>query len=81
MLEVIQKAAPTTEVLLFLTAEFADRYQEKKRLKNLADFPDLEHLALEILVEDVETGEDGGLKIVPTDAARELSARYAQIID
>ena len=80
VLEVIQKAAPTTEVLLFLTAEFADRYQEKKRLKNLADFPDLEHLALEILVEDVETGEDGGLKIVPTDAARELSARYAQIM-
>ena len=78
--EVIRKAAPTTEVLLSLTAEFADRYQEKKRLKNLADFPDLEHLALEILVEDVETGEDGGLKIVPTDAARELSARYAQIM-
>ena len=80
VLEVIRKAAPTTEVLLSLTAEFADRYQEKKRLKNLADFPDLEHLALEILVEDVETGEDGGLKIVPTDAARELSARYAQIM-
>ena len=58
VLDVIQKAAPTTAVLLSLTAEFADRYQEKKRLKNLADFPDLEHLALEILVEDVETGED-----------------------
>lgn len=80
VLDVIQKAAPTTAVLLSLTAEFADRYQEKKRLKNLADFPDLEHLALEILVEDVETGEDSRMKIVPTDAARELSARYAQIM-
>ena len=80
VLDVIQKAAPTTTVLLSLTAEFADRYQEKKRLKNLADFPDLEHLALEILVEDVETGEDSRMKIVPTDAARELSARYAQIM-
>lgn len=80
VLDVIQKAAPTTAVLLSLTAEFADRYQEKKRLKNLADFPDLEHLALEILVEDVETGEDSRMKIVQTDAARELSARYAQIM-
>lgn len=80
VLEVIQKAAPTTEVLLSLTAEFAARYQEKKRLKNLADFPDLEHLALEILVEDVHNDADGKLKIVPTDAAKELSARYAQIM-
>ena len=80
VLEVIQKAAPTTEVLLSLTAEFADRYQEKKRLKNLADFPDLEHLALEILVEDVGTDEEGKLQITPTDAGRELSARYAQIM-
>ncbi len=80
VLEVIQKAAPATEVLLSLTAEFADRYQEKKRLKNLADFPDLEHLALEILVENVETDEEGKLAITPTDAGRELSARYAQIM-
>lgn len=80
VLDIIQKAAPTTGVLLSLTAEFADRYQEKKRLKNLADFPDLEHLALEILVEDVEPDGDGKLKIVPTDAAKELSGRYAQIM-
>ncbi len=80
VLEVLQKAAPTTEVLLSLTAEFADRYQEKKRLKNLADFPDLEHLALEILVKDVQTDAEGKLKVVPTDAAKELSARYAQIM-
>ena len=80
VLEVIQRAAPATEVLLSLTAEFADRYQEKKRLKNLADFPDLEHLALEILVEDVKTDENGRLRPVPTAAARELSARYAPIM-
>lgn len=80
VLDIIQKAALTTGVLLSLTAEFADRYQEKKRLKNLADFPDLEHLALEILVEDVGPDGDGKLKIVPTDAAKELSGRYAQIM-
>ena len=35
-------------VILLLIAFIYRRYQEKKRLKNLADFPDLEHLALEI---------------------------------
>ncbi len=107
--EALSKAAPATEVLLELTAEFADRYQEKKRLKNLADFPDLEHLALEILVKDVqEEGKSGrsaepgkneetsegsrtseiekqisgsrGMKLIVTDAARELAGRYVQIM-
>ena len=83
--EVLAKAAPATEELLRLAGEFADRYQEKKRLKNLADFPDLEHLALEILVEDVQVsaGEAGQeqqkgtreMKLVVTDAARELAGR------
>ncbi len=92
---VLEKAAPAAEELLRLTAEFADRYQEKKRLKNLADFPDLEHLALEILVKDVQEeapdDSDGGdmraahagrpeLKLTVTDAARELAGRYVQIM-
>ena len=87
-LEVLEKAAPAALELLRLTAEFADRYQEKKRLKNLADFPDLEHLALEILVEDVqeEAGADlrgnggGNFRLAVTDAARELAGRYVQIM-
>ena len=72
--EVLLKAAPAAEELVRLTAEFTDRYQEKKRLKNLADFPDLEHLALQILVEDVQE------EIIVTDAARELAGRYVQIM-
>lgn len=88
--DVLAKAAPATEELLRLTGEFADRYQEKKRLKNLADFPDLEHLALEILVKDVQisAGEAGQeqqkgtreMKLIVTDAARELAGRYVQIM-
>ena len=77
--EMLWKAAPVTEELLSLTEEFAGRYQEKKRSRNLADFSDLEHLALEILVEDVQETEEG-LNITPTDAARELSEHYAQIM-
>ncbi len=37
--------------LLELAEEFARRYQEAKKDKNLVDFNDLEHYALEILVE------------------------------
>ena len=77
--EILKKAAPAAEELLRLTAEFADRYQEKKRLKNLADFPDLEHLALEILVKDVRQ-EEGKMIIEASDAARELAGRYVQIM-
>lgn len=75
----LEKASGPAETLLDLAAEFSDRYQEKKRLKNLADFSDLEHLALEILTEDV-TEEGGRMKILPSDAAKELSGRYAHIM-
>ena len=77
--ELLQTAASPTRVLISLTAEFADRYQEKKRNKNLADFSDLEHLALEILVGDVKE-EEGGFAVTVTDAAKELSERYVQIM-
>lgn len=79
-LELLKKAAPSTEELLLLAEEFADLYQERKRSKNLADFPDLEHLALEILVEDVREDEEGRLVPIPTDAARELAGHYMQIM-
>ncbi len=78
-LRILEQAAPVTETLLFLTAEFSRRYREKKREKNLADFSDLEHLALQILVKEADQSF-GELKISVTDAARELSERYVQIM-
>ncbi len=77
--ELLQMAASPTEVLISLVKEFIERYQEKKRNKNLADFSDLEHLALEILVADVQE-EAGCFTATVTDAARELSERYVQIM-
>jgi len=79
VLALLHQAAVVTRELISLTEDFADRYREKKRSKNLADFTDLEHLALEILVEDVRETKNG-LEILPTDAARELSRHYAQIM-
>ncbi|WP_143320656.1 helicase-exonuclease AddAB subunit AddA [Clostridium sp. HBUAS56010] len=61
-------------MLLDLAGEFAQRYQEKKKEKNLVDFNDLEHYALGILL----TREDG--QWIPSDAADELSAQFVEIL-
>lgn len=62
--------------LLHLTEQFLNRFREYKREKALADFNDLEQLALEILVKkDPETGT-----ITRTEAAMELSRQYKEIM-
>ena len=70
----IAGSAGPVRTLLSLTEEYADRYQAKKREKNILDFNDLEHFALKILVEKVD-GE-----IVPTEAAVRLSRQYEEIL-
>ena len=49
-------------MLLKLAGEFNDRYQAAKQEKNLVDFGDLEHYALEVLLEkpDGESEECAG---------------------
>lgn len=54
MTEQLQKTAPMAEELVRLTLEFAEAFTAEKKRKNLVDFHDLEHFALEILV-DKET--------------------------
>lgn len=41
---------PLTEELVCLTGEFAKEFSERKQKKNLLDYSDLEHMALNILV-------------------------------
>lgn len=66
---------PYAEELVRLVKEFAARYAEAKRERNVADFSDLEHFALAIL----EKKDDSG-QIVRTDAAKELSARFEEVM-
>lgn len=56
MVEQLQKTAPMAETLIALAEEFAESYAAAKKKKNLVDFSDVEHFALEILVEE-ETGK------------------------
>ena len=63
------------EELIDLTLEFMRAFAEKKRQKNLVDFSDMEHFALEILV---KRGEDSSLQY--TEAAEEFSDRFEEIL-
>ncbi|MDD6306797.1 MAG: helicase-exonuclease AddAB subunit AddA [Clostridiales bacterium] len=56
MIEQLQKTEPMAKELVRLTLEFSEYFAAEKRRKNLVDFHDLEHFALEILV-DEETKE------------------------
>lgn len=62
------------EVLIGLCRDFAENYQRRKAEKNIVDFHDLEHLALNVLVRK----EEGVVK--PTPAADELADYYKEIM-
>ncbi|MGO5160856.1 MULTISPECIES: UvrD-helicase domain-containing protein [unclassified Bilifractor] len=75
ILSELGRIKPYAEELVRLTELFMDRFAEAKRQRNIADFSDLEHFALRILL---EKQEDGTYR--RTDAARELAEQYAEII-
>ncbi len=82
MFQDLAAAREPVEVLLELAEEFARRYQEKKREKNLVDFNDLEHEAIKVLIpiqeraKRIEDKED----VVYTEAADELSRQFAEVL-
>ena len=68
----LRACAPAMDALLDLWADLDRTYAAEKQRRGVLDFSDLEHLAARLLT-DGETGE-------PTPIARELSARYAEIM-
>ncbi len=70
----IQGTKEAVAMLLDLAGEYARRYQEKKQEKNLVDFNDLEHYALEILLKQEDDQR------IPSDAADELSMQFEEIL-
>lgn len=75
MLKDIQRTVPPMRVLLSLVKEFSDEFQKKKAAKNVIDFGDLEHFALDILL---KRNEDG--VIVQSNAAKALSERFEEVM-
>lgn len=52
MIEQLERTEPMLEEVVRLTKQFADEFAAAKRRKNLADFHDVEHFALQILVDE-----------------------------
>jgi ATP-dependent helicase/nuclease subunit A len=69
--EISDKCAPYMNELLDVTIEFRRRFLQKKAEKKIVDFGDLEHFALEILID-----EDGN----PTPAALEYREHFKEIM-
>ena len=72
--ELTAAAREPLETLVELTKEFVVRFGEKKREKNVLDFSDMEHFALDILL-----AKDGDT-FTPSQAARELSEKYDEVL-
>lgn len=70
----LQTCREPVEELVRLTMEFMDAFAAKKRQKNMVDFSDMEHFALDILVKK----QDGELHYTP--AADEFSQRFEEIL-
>ncbi|MGN0342833.1 MAG: helicase-exonuclease AddAB subunit AddA [Roseburia sp.] len=67
-----QRIYPCIETLIRLTKDFSQRLSEKKRSRNVVDFNDIEHFALQILV-DEKTGN-------ATSTAKQLRKLYEEIM-
>lgn len=74
LLEFIKLAKVPMEILVELTLAFMERYGAAKRDKNILDFTDMEHFALEILM--AEDGDEAKM----SQAARELSEKYDEVL-
>ena len=71
MLERERRILPGLQMLMELTTEFSRRFQAEKRARNLIDFNDQEHLALDILLDENHE---------PTGAAKGYSAQFEEIM-
>ena len=67
----LRTMAPAMLALTALTADFARRYQAEKARRNVMDFSDQEHYAIDLLCQ-----ADGQ----PTELARQVAQRYREIM-
>ena len=70
----IQQCQPYVSIYVDMALDFMERFDARKKKKNIINFNDMEHLALSILVK-----KDGD-EITYTNVADELSRRYEEIL-
>ena len=71
LLEDLRQMAPAMLALLRLTAQFTLHYQAEKVRRNVMDFSDQEHYAIDLLT-------DGQGR--PTELAKQVSSRYREVM-
>ena len=69
----LRQLYPTMKSLGSLVLEFAEKYRDKKKQKNVIDFNDLEHYCLKVLTSRVED------RMLPTQAALDLRELFQEI--
>ncbi|MGL5575030.1 MAG: helicase-exonuclease AddAB subunit AddA [Sarcina sp.] len=74
IIEGLQYMYPIVKCLGELVIEFRERFDAKKREKNLIDFNDIEHLCLKILIE--KDGDD----FKPSAIAREFKEKFVEVL-
>lgn len=72
--EVLKRCKPIVEELVRLIMCFDARYMAEKRKKNMIEFNDMEHYALQILT----TREDG--EFHPSDVAKEYQKKFQEVM-
>ncbi|MCL2717649.1 MAG: helicase-exonuclease AddAB subunit AddA [Lachnospiraceae bacterium] len=74
IIEIMAKIHPAVSTLIDLTIDYKQRLDNAKRDKNIIDFGDMEHFALNILWEKTEAG------LKPSAVARELKAHFVTVM-
>ena len=78
-LEQAARAEAPVRTLCSLARRFLVLFSEKKRERAVIDFSDMEHLALEILL-DREVAEDGSVRVRPSDVALGYRQSFREIM-
>ena len=63
-----------------LIIEFSTKYAEAKRERNIIDFNDIEHFALQILVGKKSDSEDKAVDEIPSEVAKKYIDKFEEIL-
>ena len=72
--------AKVEKCLIDTVIDFSDRFERRKREKNILDFHDMEHMALEILIERIQDEKTGEKSWKPTKTALDYSSYFKEVM-
>ena len=76
----MKELAKVEKTLIDAVLLFSDKFEARKREKNILDFHDMEHMALDILLSRKVDSETGEKTWEPTQTAKDYSCYYKEIM-